>query len=75
MKENQHALITEYNEETSDRVKRITTIFQARAIESRTKRNREMKKWSWFCIRKYVSDFGPVESEVSQEQHLNGNVQ
>lgn len=29
MKENQHALITEYNEETSDGMKRITTMFQA----------------------------------------------
>lgn len=29
MKENQYALITEYNEETRDGVKRITTMFQA----------------------------------------------
>ena len=71
----QHSLTADWNGETRDTVKRNTPLLQVWATKSETKRNREMRKWNWFYIKKYVSDFRVVKSEISEEQHLSGNVQ
>lgn len=76
-KKTQHVLIADWNGETRDPLKRNTPVFQVWATKSKTKRKREMRKWNWFYTKKkkYVSDFRVVESEMSEEQHVTGNVQ